>query len=212
MASIRRLANKTLNDPFDRNTEMKEQQHSQPNISTRKVHRTAVLFLPLLLANAAQADDVEPAAGPIAFRIEPQSLDRALMEFSAASGQQVVVDGKLSTGVYSPGVSGSYTPRQALDKLLEGTGIAARVNRNGTVTLEKAKAAEPQSMGGDLPKLTVSDTAEYDTDDPYNPDYIRLDSSPRPKRTPRSLKRRRPSASLLASRSKIARRGRRKKL
>lgn len=157
---------------------MQEQQHSQPNISTRKVHRTAIhpLFLALLLANGAQAGDVEPSAGPMAFRIEPQSLDRALVEFSAASGQQVVVDGKLSTGVHSPGVSGSYTPRQALDKLLEGTGIAARVNRNGTVTLEKAKAAEPQSMAVDLPKVTVSGTAAYDPTDPYDQNYAVPDS------------------------------------
>ncbi|MDX8127041.1 TonB-dependent receptor [Methylomonas sp. OY6] len=135
-----------------------------------------LLLLSLAASSAAQA--AEPALTALAeqaadYRIRSQTLDKALVEFSLKSGIQVVADGKLTAGAISPGVSGQYAPEQALRKLLAGTGVAVQSSRNGTVTLEKAAAPEPQSGANTLPTVTVAGKAAYDLTDPYSRDYNR---------------------------------------
>lgn len=134
----------------------------------------SLLLLSLAVTHAAHG--AEPAAGPSAaqtvdFQIRSQTLDKALVEFSLKSGVQVVTDGKLTAGVISPGVSGHYAPEQALRKLLAGTGVTVQSSRNGTVTLEKARAEEPQSGETTLPTVTVAGKAVLGTNDPAIKDY-----------------------------------------
>jgi iron complex outermembrane receptor protein len=114
--------------------------------SQRRFFRSIPTFsgsVPLsALALAGFAQGAEPSA-QADYRIGPESLDRALVAFSLASGIQVAADGKLTSGMNSPGASGRYTPEQALQKLLQGTGIAYRFSGKGAVTLEKLPTAAP---------------------------------------------------------------------
>lgn len=75
------------------------------------------------------------------FEIPGQSLDGALASFSAVTRVQVLVNGELTQGVVSPGVSGNLGQREALGQLLGGTGLRAAFINADTVTLEKPVAS-----------------------------------------------------------------------
>lgn len=146
-------------------------------------YRSALPLIALLASHTVNA--AEPSANPgntLHYQIPPNSLDRVLVDFSLASGVQVVADGALTAKLKSPGVTGRYTPSQALQKLLAGTGVSARTTASGTVTLEKksavpaaapppAKSYMPQSDAAALPAVTVTGKTAYDAGDPYNRDY-----------------------------------------
>ena len=122
---------------------------------------------------------------PMPFHIAPQALENVLDQFIAATDWQVGYSPALAQGKSSSGVTGNYTPQQALAKLLAGTGLSYRVSSNNTVTVEKAavnpfvpvanpKTLEPSSETT-LPKVTVEADSAYDPEyyaDPYNKDYV----------------------------------------
>lgn len=59
------------------------------------------------------------------FDIPPQSLMTALRAYSVRTGVSVLFDDAMVRGLSSPGVSGSYSPPDALQQLLQGSGLAA---------------------------------------------------------------------------------------
>ena len=161
-----------------------------PDLPLRKLKTTSALpggLLLIALAVSHAALGVEPAPKqPISrqttYQIRSQTMDKALVDFSLKSGLQVIADGKLTAGVKSPGVSGRYSQEQALQKLLAGTGVKVQSNRNGTVTLEKAVVAQPQSRAATasaitLKPMTVVGEAVQDPNDPYNESYTVTNSS-----------------------------------
>ncbi|OAI08990.1 TonB-dependent receptor [Methylomonas methanica] len=95
------------------------------------------------------------------FDIGSQSLSSALTRFSALTGLQVLYEGDIAERIAAPELKGSYTPEQALQNLLRGSGLHYRFSNGNTVTLEKAVATEPQSVVGTttLPSLTVTGKA-----------------------------------------------------
>ncbi|WP_020564059.1 TonB-dependent siderophore receptor [Methylosarcina fibrata] len=110
------------------------------------------------------------------FQIAPQTLDSALKAFSAQSGLQLFYPAELVAGKNSPGLSGQFAPAQALQQLLKASGLQYRISNANTVTLEKSAdpAKEPfEPQSATLPAMTVKGVAEYDSTDPYNPDYNR---------------------------------------
>ncbi len=137
----------------------------------------ALLGLPLACANL-QAQD---------FHIPPQALSSALNDYAEAANVQLSYPAAQKSGLRSNGVAGDYTPQQALQQLLDGTGLAAQETANGTVTLQEQSGLmkvgdtlTPESTGGEtLPKVTVEADASnpYDdptwTNSPYNTDYNR---------------------------------------
>ena len=161
-----------------------------PDLPLRKLKTTTalpggLLLIALAVSHAAQGAEPapkQPISRQTTYQIRPQTLDRALVDFSLKSGLQVIADGKLTAGVKSPGVSGRYSPEQALQKLLAGTGVKVQSSRNGTVTLERAVVAQPQSSAATasettLKPMTVSAEREYDDTDPFNPDYVQPDAT-----------------------------------
>lgn len=116
------------------------------------VAATALTLTPGL---QARADDARPdpwLAGQLAqaeqvrtFDIPAQQLSDALAAFGQQADLQVAVDSALVSGRESPGVQGSYTPRQALERLLAGTDLAYRFPEAATVTL--SRAADPGNPG-----------------------------------------------------------------
>jgi iron complex outermembrane receptor protein len=115
------------------------------------------------------------AEATIQFDIPAQDLSRALAAFTAQSHVQVLYEGDVAKGLRSAPLKGSYTPEKALKALLTATPIQARFTGARTATLERtAKSPSPESDAGGavaLGKVTVSATAGYDANDPYNRDY-----------------------------------------
>lgn len=142
--------------------------------------RPSLNLCPLSIAIAALLSTPVAIAAEqnIAFDIPPQALGSALNAFADTAGVQLSYPAGLTNGINSPGVSGRYTPQQALQKLLSGTGITSRITANGTVTLERATVVEPQSNVTTLPLVTVTgNKAGYAEHDPYNADYNRIQAS-----------------------------------
>jgi hypothetical protein len=100
--------------------------------------------------NAAFAQD-----GRASFDIPAQPLAKALYAFSATTGIEILVDARHAAGRYSPGVTGSMMPRDALKMLLAGSNLIAQDFGSGTVTLSAPTASAARASGapldGDLP-------------------------------------------------------------
>ena len=102
----------------------------------------------LIGAGAAPAQQSEPPAqtateeARIAFDIPAQPLESAVTAFGFQSGHQVAVDQATLTGRRSNAVRGSFTPAEALNRLLAGTGVTYRLIDENSVTLVAA------SLGG----------------------------------------------------------------
>jgi len=140
----------------------------------------SLLLIALVASNATEGGEPlsnQAASQQADYQIRSQTLDKALVDFSLKSGLQIIADGKLTTGITSPGVSGRYSQEQALQKLLAGTGVTVQTNRNGTVTLEKAAVPAPQSGETTLKAMTVIGNSVKDSTDPYNKDYAVTNSS-----------------------------------
>jgi outer membrane receptor protein involved in Fe transport len=82
------------------------------------------------------------------FSIPSQSMAAALLTFSEQAKIQVMTASADLTGLRSPGVSGEHTVSEALQALLEGSGLKFRVISADAVTVEPAEpraTATPQS-------------------------------------------------------------------
>jgi len=151
----------------------KTQQPSQPvqNPGSLKLSRIASLLLAGSVSLAAMAD-----GKPQPFNIPALPLDSALTQLADTAGLRLLYSAELAGKLRSHAVSGQYTPEQALKILLSGSGLSLRKTADDAFTVEEsANAGEPQSMT--LPTVTVVGKAEYDSNDPYNPDYHRTNAS-----------------------------------
>jgi iron complex outermembrane receptor protein len=81
-------------------------------------------------------------AGETRFNISSQPLSTALRQFSQAANLELFFDPTLTQGLHTQGLSGAYTPEQALQQLLTGTGLRYRFTSPNTVTLERQVAQE----------------------------------------------------------------------
>jgi iron complex outermembrane receptor protein len=95
----------------------------------------------------ASARLAQASQSAMAFDIPEQALADALTAFSAQTRIQVLYAGTLAAGVRSPGVSGTYTPEQAVQRLLTGTGLTYRVTGTNAVALGQAAAGPPDDRG-----------------------------------------------------------------
>ena len=114
--------------------------------------------LPFLLCTSLTAGAVEPSTPPIPlpsaenpqqqvqlqaerdFDIQPQLLSSALLDFRLQSGLQVAYRTDDVGELRTQGLTGSFTPEAALQRLLAGTGLAYRFTAADTVTLQRAVA------------------------------------------------------------------------
>jgi iron complex outermembrane receptor protein len=140
------------------------------------------LGLAVLAAPPLHAEEPATAASEKTerqFNIESQPLYSALSRLAEQSGLQFVYTPDLVKGKASPGVAGRYTAAEALRRVLEGSGLGYRFGGANTIVLERPaeplgnRSGHPQT----LPPLTVRGNTEYDSADPYNPDYNRTVAS-----------------------------------
>lgn len=91
-------------------------------------------------------------AGPIRFDIPAQPLDEALHAFGQQSGMAVLVDRELTARQRSMPLSGAFSARDGLRRLLEGTGLMARYSGAEAFTVQRvalpAAAPNPRAPGG----------------------------------------------------------------
>jgi outer membrane receptor for ferric coprogen and ferric-rhodotorulic acid len=98
------------------------------------------------LAATPAAAQTGPAAGAaqsvIHFDIPAGPLALALDRFAEVTAVQLVYPASLAKGLSSPGVAGNYSPAEALQRLVAGTGLTAQMLSSTSATLE------PPPLGG----------------------------------------------------------------
>lgn len=104
----------------------------------------------ILCAGAWALAQPKPAASQVSadqaidFNIPAQSLDGALAAYFRATGVQLLYDSQLTASYRSAAVKGRYTPREALRRLIDGTGLVIRYTGANAAIITK-----PQPGGGD---------------------------------------------------------------
>jgi iron complex outermembrane receptor protein len=115
------------------------------------------------------------------FDIPAQPLSTALQAFAQQSGTPMLYAEASTEGKQSPGISGNYGTRVAIEKLVAGSGLISTFANDGTVTLKPGASAMVVAATGNettLPKVTVEADADNPYDDPtwqtdpYNTDYV----------------------------------------
>lgn len=100
----------------------------------------------LAVVCAAVAIDGMCVAGaeerPIAFHIPAQPLASALQVYGERAGVQVLYESNSATGRRSAAVEGDFTPEDALNRLLNGTGLKVQYIRPDAITLALPSAAD----------------------------------------------------------------------
>ncbi|MEJ1964515.1 MAG: TonB-dependent receptor [Gammaproteobacteria bacterium] len=89
----------------------------------------------------AQTDSAAPATAlsvARVFDIPAMPLAQAAIRFSEQAGVQLVFDAPLAKGIEAKAVTGRMTVKDALTRMLAGTGVTWRYLNSGAVTLERA--------------------------------------------------------------------------
>ena len=84
------------------------------------------------------AQTVSPEEAEQQFDIPAGDLRSALVAFSQAAAFQLLYPAEITDGLQTQGVQGQFTPQQALDRLIAGTGLGYRFTDADTVTLVQA--------------------------------------------------------------------------
>jgi len=126
----------------------------------RPVFRPAPLALAIALAIGcpslrAQSASALPNA-PVPINIAAQPLGQALNDWARQTRIELIVPPVLVAGKTAPAVAGSLTPRQALDRLLAGSGLFAAPEADAIVV----KAAPGAGAEAVLQPVTVTAAAQ----------------------------------------------------
>lgn len=122
---------------------------------------TAVLMAALsLLLPPLAAAATDQTGATRSFDLPAQPLPQALQSYGEITGVAVLIDAHLLGGLRSTPVKGTLAPLPALQKLLEGTGLAPRFVDDAAFTLvpvdtaatTAAAAALPAASSGAVPK------------------------------------------------------------
>src|SRR3546814_7477823 len=100
------------------------------------------------------------------FEIHTQPLNSAVTSFGDQAAIQVTVDGSILSGLTSTPVSGNLTPVEALNRLLNGTGIGFSWVNGNSVALERAAETTTgdDTISLDTPQIEGATTVERVTD------------------------------------------------
>ncbi|MDD2759091.1 MAG: TonB-dependent receptor [Methylomonas sp.] len=136
----------------------------------------SVLVSAVLVVASAHAE----SASNQQYNIPAGSLAAALNRLAETSNLLLVYDASITEGLKSKGLSGSFTPEAALQRLLVNSGLVYRLVEDGTVIIEKQKSLPakskpvdnqpdkhrrqaPQTKTETLETVTVSDQVTSDT-------------------------------------------------
>src|SRR5471032_3485537 len=100
----------------------------QQPLPFRRRHIVQAILLAGLSLAATSTTALAQGANPETRRhveIAAGTLDSTLNRFAGSTGILLAIDGKLTAGKTSQGLSGDYTPQEGLVVLLQGTGLEA---------------------------------------------------------------------------------------
>lgn len=105
------------------------------------------------------------AAAPNAVQVEVAegTLDAALTSLATQTRQQVLYTADLVANRRAPALKGSYTPDEALSRLLAGSGIVAKRTGPNVLVLQSASAAGGQPIAGSAATRPFGDDAAVAT-------------------------------------------------
>ena len=112
----------------------------------RKTYRFQTLLLAtsavLAIAGTAQAQDTKPQH----FNLPAEDLTQSLNKVAEQSHQEIVVNADLTRGKQAPALSGDYTALQAIQALLQNSGLEVTNGANGAFLIgaDPAPAAKAQ--------------------------------------------------------------------
>lgn len=102
----------------------------------------------LAVASAGALAQTNPSGAEQArqeFNIAAQPLSQALREYAQQSGDQVVFYSEIGKGREAPALTGSYTRQEALQRLLENTGLKYRRVNPKTIAISTDAPAKPEA-------------------------------------------------------------------
>lgn len=105
--------------------------------STRSLTLACLVLIMAVIPALVHADDATTR-----FDIKARPLSEALMAFGMQTGAIVMASSELTTGKISKPVIGQLTRREALMRMLQGTGLKFETNANGTILIVRAKPSD----------------------------------------------------------------------
>lgn len=117
--------------------------------------RLAAMAAGLLLAGSAFAQ-----GAPVAIDIASQPLDKAIAALARQTGAQILFSTTLAEGKTAPAVRGTLSVREALQRLLAGSGLVLQSPDEQTFTVVRQ---EPRAETGTLPTVVVKAGVERET-------------------------------------------------
>jgi len=108
--------------------------------------------------SVARAENIAPTEPVREFSIAAQPLSKALLEFSRQADVIVTVSPDLVSGRTAASLEGKFTSSQALNRLLEGTGLKASRTSSGAITIEAVAAAKPIADKTSLPERSGNES------------------------------------------------------
>lgn len=138
---------------------------ASPRLVERRLnHAVRVALISMALLSASTLIPVSNAAANTLdavatrhYNIAAGPLGRTLSTFSAQAGIALSFDPALTDGLLSPALSGTYSARDALNRLLAGSGLGLVQRTDGTYTLSKATAATATPReSSTLPEVQVT--------------------------------------------------------
>ncbi len=131
----------------------------------------------VLLAGSIPLSVMAETTAVQSYNIPAQPLDNALTQLADDANLKLLYQADVVNQLKSQPLSGSYTPQQALEIMLQGTGLKFRSTDPGGITIEKdADSKAPTSQKTDPKTVTLKPTIisgerRYASTAPYNPDY-----------------------------------------
>jgi iron complex outermembrane receptor protein len=109
----------------------------------RTIRKAALIAVVTLFCHGARAGDAAPIR--LALVIEPQSLRTALASLAEQTGLQIMrrEEDAPADGLTAPRVVGELSAQEALDKLLEKTGLRYEFLNDRTVRISRADSSSP---------------------------------------------------------------------
>ena len=140
------------------------------NIAARHIGRltaacaASALAIAVALTTAPSTAWAEDATKT--FDIQSKPLAEALMDFGLQSDTVVVAPSDLTTGKTAKPVRGELTPAQALDRILEGSGLGYARDEDGNVTIVISSLLREGAGGQPTVGLALAEQAEWSVDAP----------------------------------------------
>lgn len=119
---------------------------SRLSVGAAAIVLTTASFAEALRAQPAVSDSEVAQAVMRTFNIAPQPLSTALVQFGQQSGRQITADGALLRGVSTPGVQGTMSVEEGLQRLLAGTGLMFSGTAGATITLQRSGVVLPGAV------------------------------------------------------------------